>query len=197
MPSPEAAEVLTAAAFLWGYPTERWHRRLGPLARRFRRRAGMPGGEELASFAASAARRSPEELADAYVRAFDFTPQNALYLPAHEHADDRRRGQALLEIQERIAAAGLRVRDGELPDFYPLLLEFVAVAGASPVDPLESRLRALADRLADSLSRAESVYAPLARAVQCALPVPPARLGDPPREGGEDDRTMPYPLEYG
>lgn len=190
-------ETLATAAFLWGYPTERWRRQLGALARRLNGRVGVMGLEALAAFVSAASQRPLDELAHDYVEAFDFTPANALYLTAHEHADDRRRGEALAEIQARIDSAGYRIRDGELPDFYPLLLEFVAIAGEAPVDPLDPRLRALADRLAENLALVKSVYAPLARAVQQALPVPPARLGEPPTEGGEDDRTMPYPLPFG
>ena len=112
----------------------------------------------------------PGELRRAYVETFDFTRRNSLYLTYHVHGDRRQRGVALLRLKQGYAAADLDLRDGELPDYLPVMLEFAALA------PGEVGLAALADcrdaveLVRGSLHEEGSPYALLLDAVAALLP---------------------------
>jgi nitrate reductase delta subunit len=101
-----------------------------------------------------------------YVETFDTAPENALYLTHHTFGDSRERGPALVELGEHYKAAGLEARDGELPDYLPLMLEYAAWLDDS--DPAAARdflgeVAKVVTGLADNLERAGSPFAPLLR----------------------------------
>lgn len=101
-----------------------------------------------------------------YVQTFDMVPEHDLHLTHHLFGDDRGRGPALIDLSEHFKAAGLEVADKEIPDFLPLILEYV-----STLDDLQARVF-LADAkkvltvIADNLEKAESPYARLLRIVE-------------------------------
>lgn len=105
-------------------------------------------------------------LEEAYVQTFDMVPEHSLHLTHHLFGDDRGRGPALVDLGEHYKEMGLEVRPGELPDYLPLILEYV-----STLDEMEARVF-LADAhkvvtvIAANLERAASPYAPLLRLVE-------------------------------
>ena len=61
------------------------------------------------------------ELQEHYVKTFDLTPDNALYLTHHLFEEqDRARGPALVKLSEYFQAQGFAIEHGELPDYLPL-----------------------------------------------------------------------------
>lgn len=66
----------------------------------------------------------------AYVTRFDLGRRTSLHLTWYSHGDKRQRGQALVALKARYAAAGFEVAAGELPDYLPALLELAAALGA-------------------------------------------------------------------
>jgi len=106
------------------------------------------------------------ELQGAYVNTFDMVPEHDLHLTHHLFGDDRGRGPALIDLSEHYKANGLEVGEGELPDFLPLILEYV-----STLDEFQARFF-LSDAakvlrvLAENLEKAESPYACLLRIVE-------------------------------
>jgi nitrate reductase delta subunit len=101
-----------------------------------------------------------------YVQTFDLTPEHSLHLTHHVYGESRERGPALVDLTEHYRAYGFEVVEGELPDYLPLVLEYV-----NTLDPLAARmfLHEVVDvltHLADRLERAGSPYAPLARVIQ-------------------------------
>lgn len=105
-------------------------------------------------------------LQEDYVASFDMKPELSLHLTHHLFGDDRGRGPALVDLGEHYKGDGLEVRSGELPDYLPLILEYV-----STLDALEARCF-LADAakvltvLAANLEAVHSPYAPLLRIVE-------------------------------
>ncbi len=101
-----------------------------------------------------------------YVQTFDMVPEHDLHLTHHLFGDDRGRGPALIDLSEHFKAAGLEIDEKEIPDFLPLILEYV-----STLDDLQARVF-LADAkkvltvIADNLEKAESPYARLLRIVE-------------------------------
>ncbi len=106
------------------------------------------------------------ELEKAYVKTFDMLPEHSLHLTHHLFGDDRERGPALVDLGEHYKGMGLEARKGELPDYLPLILEYV-----STLDDIAARVF-LADALkvitvvATNLEQSQSPYAPLLRVVE-------------------------------
>ncbi len=105
-------------------------------------------------------------LQETYVQTFDMTPEHDLHLTHHLFGDDRGRGPALIDLGEHYRAAGLEVEGGELPDYLPLILEYV-----STLDEVQARIF-LGDAakvltvLAENLEKAGSPYSKLVRIIE-------------------------------
>lgn len=66
-------------------------------------------------------------LQEDYTRVFDLDPVTSLNLSYHKWGDDRRRALALVELNQAYQEAGYEAAPGELPDYLPQMLEFLAV----------------------------------------------------------------------
>ena len=94
------------------------------------------------------------KLQEEYTATFDLNPANSLNLSYHRWGDGKERGRALARLSHLYAGAGYEIADGELPDFLPLMLEFIAVgppeSGCEIMEEYGPQITALADRLAAS-----------------------------------------------
>lgn len=112
----------------------------------------------------------------AYVQTFDLTPEHALHLTHHLFGDDKNRGPALIDLTEFYKDYGLTMltndvaaNDGgtnELPDYLPLMLEFVAQLDVSEARMFLSQWSKVLGQLASNLEETQSPYAPLIRLVE-------------------------------
>lgn len=68
----------------------------------------------------------PLEAEAAYVETFDRGRATSLHLFEHVHGDSRDRGPAMVDLAQTYHAAGLMLKEGELPDYLPVVLEFVS-----------------------------------------------------------------------
>ena len=106
------------------------------------------------------------ELEKEYVQTFDMVPEHSLHLTHHLFGDDRGRGPALVDLGEHYKGMGWEAKEGELPDYLPLILEYV-----STLDEVAARIF-LADaakvltEVAANLEKSHSRYAPLLRLVE-------------------------------
>lgn len=103
-----------------------------------------------------------------YVNNFDMTAENSLYLTYHLFDEqDRDRGPALIQLTELYKSTGFEIGDGELPDYLPLILEYVSTMDdeASAQAFLQQTTQAI-DIIASNLEKNESPYAPLIRMVE-------------------------------
>lgn len=160
-----AAVLHQAAARLLAFPDEALHTDL-ELLRAALPEAGEPGAL-LAPLAAHLAGGEPTALAADYVRVFDLTGRHCLHLTWWTDGDTRRRGTALLRFQQTYRARGFALRDGELPDFLPAVLEFCA---ATRDDTLLREHRPALELLRLALEESGTPYAAALRAVCAALP---------------------------
>jgi nitrate reductase delta subunit len=105
------------------------------------------------------------ELQEAYTRIFDLNPATSLNLTYHRWGNEKKRGEALVQLNSMYRDADYANTSGELPDFLPMILEFLAVApaegGAAVLETLGEEIRALAARLKDT----GTVYASLLEAL--------------------------------
>lgn len=169
MSTPTWREVAArAASLLLRYPDEPVLAAL-PILRSALAELPAAVGEPLGIVADHRAAADPMELASDYVQTFDFARRCCLYLTYYTHGDTRRRGEALVGFAAAYRAAGLRVIDGELPDFLPAVLDLAAVGGEHGWRLLRDN-RAALHVLADALERQGSIYRHAVDAVRRTLP---------------------------
>ncbi|MFC8045695.1 nitrate reductase molybdenum cofactor assembly chaperone [Nocardia sp. NPDC057353] len=111
-------------------------------------------------------------LAEEYVRVFDFHNRHCLHLTWWTEGDTRRRGESLLRLRQRYRSAGLDPAGAELPDYLPLVLEYVAATGDRAV-LLEHR--PALELLRFALAEAGTAYSDVLTALCAALPGPSPR----------------------
>jgi nitrate reductase delta subunit len=123
---------------------------------------------KLSGFVDWASSRSLTKLQAEYVNTFDLVADHSLYLTYHLFDEqDRDRGPALIQLSELYKSTGFEIGDGELPDYLPLILEYVAT-----MDDLQSARSFLqqtvqaTDIIASRLEEINSPYAPLLRIVE-------------------------------
>jgi nitrate reductase delta subunit len=102
----------------------------------------------------------------AYVDTFDMVPEHDLHITHHIFGDDNSRGPALIDLSERYKNEGFEVNKGEIPDFLPLILEYV-----STLTEMESRVflgdvKKVIKVIADNLDEAQSPYSKLIRIIE-------------------------------
>lgn len=103
-----------------------------------------------------------------YVSLFDTTRSLSLHLFEHVHGDSRERGAAMSDLMEQYRGRGLEITADELPDYLPLVLEFLSL---QPLDQARAMLAEVADILGllqARLAQRSSDYAVVFRAL-CAL----------------------------
>ena len=137
------------------------------------------------------------ELQRRYVETFDFDARASLHLTYHLYGDQRRRGEALIELKGRYAESGLHLPEGgELPDYLPVVLEFAELAPSGAGDRLLAELREPLELVREAAARDRE---PLRRAARrrrrpAAAPErPPA--GAHPRPGGRGPPDRAVGLE--
>nr|AQT39344.1 NarJ2 [Streptomyces sp.] len=131
-----------------------------------------PAAEHLTEFTAWFTAQEPEALERHYVEMFDLRRKSSLYLTYYLHGDTRRRGMALLTLNQRYKAAGWDTDGGELPDHLPVVLEFAALAGPGGGEaPLRQHRRGL-ELIHRALTDADSPYRHVLAALLTLLPPP-------------------------
>ncbi|MGW2745550.1 nitrate reductase molybdenum cofactor assembly chaperone [Streptomyces sp. NPDC001450] len=131
-----------------------------------------PAAEHLADFTAWFAGQEPEALERHYVEMFDLRRKSSLYLTYYLHGDTRRRGMALLTLNQRYRAMGWDIDGRELPDHLPVVLEFAALAGPGKGEaPLRQHRRGL-ELIHHALTDAKSPYRHVLASLLTLLPPP-------------------------
>ncbi len=104
---------------------------------------------------------SLNKLQENYVQTFDFNDKTNLYLTYSKLGDEKERGQVLVELKEIYKFAGFELESYELPDYLPLLLEFVSHADGKIRRDLLSRFRNPIEQIQLMLAEQNSPYATL------------------------------------
>ena len=152
MMSDHQRNLCKMLAFLLQYPGAAWSGELADVEEVIR---SMEKGQErltVETFLAYAGSAPAIERQEAYTAAFDLAPETSLNLTYHLLGDNEDRGTALAGLLAIYRVAGYDPTGGELPDFLPLMLEFLAIitepkkAGLfwsclGAVAPLATRLR--------------------------------------------------------
>ncbi len=151
------------ASALLGYPDAALRAALPEIAGAIERTAFLSPGERsaLARLAGELASADPVSVEEDYVSTFDMVPEHSLHLTHHLIGEDRNRGPALIDLTEYFRGHGFGMREKELPDYLPLLLEFVTLLGAEEGLSFLSRWHKVLRQLRANLADAKSPYAGL------------------------------------
>jgi len=101
------------------------------------------------------------QLQEQYTALFDMSPSTTLNMTYHLWGDGEKRARLLTRLQQEYACAGLEKNSPELPDFLPLILEFLAaVPKAKRFDTIQKSLAGI-DTLVERLKPIAAPYAGL------------------------------------
>ncbi|WP_417561802.1 nitrate reductase molybdenum cofactor assembly chaperone [Microbacterium sp.] len=166
---PQRQRVHMAASILLDYPDAAWFGGL-PAVRELV--APLPGElrDPLARFMDGAQASPAHEWERLYVTTFDLKRKCSLYLTYYATGDTRKRGTALVTIQEAYRAAGWEFAAADLPDFIPAVLEFSALSDSEVAAALISSHREGIEVLRAALEGMDSPWADVVRAVTLSLP---------------------------
>jgi len=123
---------------------------------------GIPNGskEQLLDFLSYLNKTPLVALQEEYTRTFDHNPGLCLNLTFHKWGDDKKRNFALVELIKTYRDAGYEVSSVELPDYLPMVLEFISVCPKDTIIPL---FEEYGDSLALMASRLRVMQSPYAK----------------------------------
>jgi nitrate reductase delta subunit len=166
--------VLLAASLLLRYPDEDAYAQRGTVALALSSLPNCAGRDKLVKFLELTNPLGRHGLEEHYVAVLDRRRRCCLYLTWWTDGETRRRGLALAELKANYRRAGWELDTGELPDFLPVVLEFVARTPESVSLPILHRYRAGIELLRLALVEQASPYANAVAAVSEALGLPSA-----------------------
>lgn len=105
------------------------------------------------------------EAQEQYVELFDRGRAHCLHLFEHVHGESRFRGQAMVELADRYQTKGLEIGTGELPDYLPLMLEFISISDAEEGLGLLEQAAPVIATIGEKLKRSKSGYASVFAAI--------------------------------
>ncbi len=100
-----------------------------------------------------------------YVELFDRGRAHCLHLFEHVHGESRFRGQAMIDLADKYQEKGLKIGTGELPDYLPLMLEFISISGADEGFDLLAQAAPVIATIGEKLHRGKSGYATVMAAI--------------------------------
>lgn len=156
-----ASRSLRALGRLLGYPDEELRRNLEALRSALHdERALSPSRlAELDALLDLLGRAAPLESEARYVDLFDRGRATSLHLFEHVHGDSRDRGPAMIDLARTYEAAGLFVREDELPDFLPVVLEFASTQPPREARQFLAEIAHLFNAIFAALQQRQSAYA--------------------------------------
>lgn len=108
------------------YPDEKFLSKTDEIREISDRFFGKEPGEKLEAFLEYLESHRLLELQEIYSATFDLTPVTCLNLTYHRWGDGKERGSALARFREVYADSGFIQETGELPDYLPMVLEFLS-----------------------------------------------------------------------
>jgi len=94
-----------------------------------------------------------------YVQLFDRGRATSLHLFEHVHGDSRDRGPAMIDLAQTYDKAGLYLAPGELPDYLPVVLEFVSTQPPREARAFLSEMAHIFNAIFSALQQRQSAYA--------------------------------------
>ncbi|MFA5537413.1 MAG: nitrate reductase molybdenum cofactor assembly chaperone [Bacillota bacterium] len=123
-------EVLQLVSLFLQYPTQEWVEKdlEQAIADLNLEERNTPILSALQSFLLYLRENSLLKLAQNYVQTFDFNEKTSLHLSAALVETEKEQGKLLLSLKKLYEEGGFYLKTAELPDYLPLVLEFLAIA---------------------------------------------------------------------
>ncbi len=122
--------------------------------------------DTVAQFLAVLLVRDPTQVQADYVQSFDLTAEHSLHLTHHLFGEEKSRGPALIDLGEFYRSYGLQADEKELPDYLPVILEFVSTLELDEARVFLADVAKVLKVLAENLEKSGSPYAPLVRIIE-------------------------------
>jgi nitrate reductase delta subunit len=94
-----------------------------------------------------------------YVEMFDRGRATSLHLFEHVHGDSKDRGPAMIDLTQTYEKAGLFLAPGELPDYLPVVLEFVSTQPPKEARAFLGEMAHIFNAIFNALQQRQSAYA--------------------------------------
>ncbi len=161
MTQKTASLTLRVLARLLSYPDAELRSHLGDLGAALRSEQALGAARlgELEALLKSMRTRDPIELEADYVQLFDRGRSTSLHLFEHVHGDSRDRGPAMIDLAQTYEKAGLYLAEGELPDYLPVVLEFVSTQPAREARAFLGEMAHILNAIFSALVKRQSGYA--------------------------------------
>jgi nitrate reductase molybdenum cofactor assembly chaperone NarJ/NarW len=158
---PNASLSLRVLARLLSYPDAELRSHLSDMRDALRTERAITVGRlaELAALMDSLASVDPLDSEAAYVQLFDRGRATSLHLFEHVHGDSRERGPAMIDLVQTYDKAGLCLAPGELPDYLPVVLEFVSTQPPREARAFLSEMAHILNVIFSALQQRQSAYA--------------------------------------
>jgi nitrate reductase delta subunit len=159
--------VFKAFSVLLSYPTEEMRQALPEIAEAIRSSSLVAPRERegLLELVAEIGRGDLLAAEERYVDLFDRGRALSLHLFEHVHGDSRDRGEAMVELKRLYEAAGLELSARELPDYLPVVLEYLSLRDVAEARELLADCAHVLAAIARSLLARQSLCAAVPQAL--------------------------------
>ena len=161
MAVPKASITLRVLARLLSYPDLALRQHLDELGLAIRAERALSRARlgELDALVGHLARGDALDAEAHYVEVFDGGRATSLHLFEHVHGDSRERGPAMIDLAQTYEKAGLKLGVGELPDFLPVVLEFVSTQPPRTARAFLAEMAHIFNAIFQALQQRASPYA--------------------------------------
>jgi len=158
---PNAALSLRVLARLLSYPDAGLRSHLSEMRDALHAERAIAAGRlaELDALMDGLSSGDPLDTEAAYVQLFDRGRATSLHLFEHVHGDSRDRGPAMIDLAQTYDKAGLYLAPGELPDYLPVVLEFVSTQPPREARAFLSEMAHIFNAIFSALQQRQSAYA--------------------------------------
>jgi nitrate reductase molybdenum cofactor assembly chaperone NarJ/NarW len=125
--TPHPTDLLHVLSMLLHYPDEELFNRLDEIASATDRSHPADVRSAIQSFIGELETHSLIQNQERYTAVFDIDPATTLNMTYHVFGDNEKRAAALAHLQHNYEQAGWERITGELPDYLPMMLEFLSI----------------------------------------------------------------------
>ena len=156
-----ASISLRVLARLLAYPDAELRRQLPDLRQALLADNAVKGARltELKALMTHLERGDALENEAAYVQIFDRGRATSLHLFEHVHGDSRERGPAMIDLAQTYEKAGLFLGPEEMPDYLPVVLEFVSTQPPVEARAFLGEMAHIFNAIFSALDKFDSAYA--------------------------------------
>lgn len=160
-PPPTISKSLRVLAALLAYPDQRMRDHLPEMRTLLRDENAISPARrgELDALMNALQRADPLATEATYVELFDRGRATSLHLFEHVHGDSRERGPAMIDLCQTYEAGGLFLAPPELPDYLPVVLEFVSTQPPREARAFLAEITHILNAIFGALCKRDTAYA--------------------------------------